>query len=103
MRGNNRLAFATPLTWRGYAGRNFETELASFWCLVFGLDPARGVMSASAGRKKRAATVDVFVWFAVGRCAKQRPLVSRNGGARRFQAMLRRYAAELWICKVFKE
>src|ERR1700760_119303 len=29
------LAFATPSTWEGYAGQNFETELASFWCLDF--------------------------------------------------------------------
>jgi hypothetical protein len=36
-------AFATPPTWGGYAGRNFETELASSLVPGFPVpDPARG-------------------------------------------------------------
>jgi hypothetical protein len=46
MLGNNRAAFATPSTWEGYAGRNFETELASFLVPGFPVpDPARGVIA----------------------------------------------------------
>jgi hypothetical protein len=30
MQGTIASAIATPSTWEGYAGRNFETELASF-------------------------------------------------------------------------
>ena len=63
-RGTIASAFATPSTWEGYAGRNFETELASF--LVPGF-PARGITArernaSAASREKRAATVDVLVF-----------------------------------------
>jgi hypothetical protein len=60
-------AFATPSAWEGYAGRNFETELASFWCLVFRClirHEAYQRVSAKASTgcgKKRAVTVDVLV------------------------------------------
>jgi len=62
-RGTIASAIATPSTWEGYAGRNFETELASF--LV--PDSARGKSARERNapakpREKRAATVDVLVF-----------------------------------------
>jgi hypothetical protein len=81
MQGNNRSAFATPSTWEGYAGRNFETELASFL-----LPDSAGATARKrkCGRKKRAATVEVLVLV----CSKQgaAPLASCTG-KRRVQAL----------------
>ena len=67
-------AFATPPAWGGYAGRNFETELASFGAWF-----AQGRESAicperSLALKKRTVTVDVLVWFNEG--PKRQPRAS---------------------------